>query len=106
LSLISKELLQDLLFSEFEDELDSADQVVRAISDLVVNGKGTAHSAAQVLFEIFYIVGLIGIKPDSTTGTYWSFHNSEGPSSGAIKPSSTAYVHPTFWRTFGTRVAE
>jgi hypothetical protein len=105
-NLISKDVLQDLLFSEFEDELESADPVVRAISDLVVNGKGTAHSAAQVLFEIFYLVGLIGIKPDSTSGTYWSFHNAEGPSSGAIKPSSTAYVHPTFWRTFGTRIAE
>jgi hypothetical protein len=106
LSLISKELLQDLLFAEFGEELESADPVIRAISDVIMNGKGTVHAATQVLFEVFYLVGMVGIKPDSTSGTYWSFHNAEGPSSGAIKPSSTASIHPTFWRTLGTRLSD
>lgn len=106
MSLISKEVLEELLFAEFSDEIESTDPVVHAISDLIVNGKGTSHSAAQVLFEVFYLIGMVGIKPDSTSGTYWSFHNAEGPSSGAIKPNSTVSIHPTFWRTLGTRVMD
>ena len=103
-SSISKESFEDLIFNEFQNELESDDLVVAAAVDFLMNNRGTVHSLTQVLFNIFYIVGLVGIKPDATSGTFWSFHNNEGPSSGAIKPSSVAHIHPTFWRTLGARM--
>ena len=106
MSFISKESIEDLIYNEFSNELESGDIVVGAAVDFLLNGKGTIHFVTQTLFNIFYIVGLIGIKPDSTSGTFWSFRASEGPSSGAIKPNSIAHIHPTFWRTLGVKIAD
>jgi DNA replication initiation complex subunit (GINS family) len=106
LNVISKEVIEDLIYNEFSNDLESSDPIVAAAIDLIMNGKGTPHSVTQSLFQIFYTVGLVGIKPDSTSGTFWSYHTSEAPSSGAVKPSSTAHIHPTFWRTLGAKVTE
>ncbi|MEM4986265.1 DNA repair protein [Collimonas sp. H4R21] len=98
---INREAFEEFFYARFSHNLDSDDSVIQSASDFILNGKGTLHSVLTTVFQVFYTVGLIGIKPDSTSGTYWSFHNNDAPSLGSIKPNSFAYVHPTFWRTLG-----
>ena len=99
---ISKEAFEEYFYACFSHNLDSNDAAIQAGCDFILNGKGTLHAALTVVFQIFYEVGLVGIKPDSTSGTYWSYYNNDAPSLGSIKPSSLAHIHPTFWRTLGT----
>lgn len=106
LSTVSKDTMEELLYNEFSSELESNDIVIAAAVDFFMNEKGTLHFVIQTLFNVFYVVGIIGIKPDSTSTTLWSFHSNDGPSSGSIKPNSVASVHPTFWRTLGIKYTE
>lgn len=99
---INRDALEEFFYAQFSHNLDADDPVIQSASDFILNGKGTLHSVLITVFQVFYTVGLIGIKPDSTSGTYWSFLNNEVPSLGSIKPNSMAYVHATFWRALGT----
>lgn len=104
LSAVAETALHDLFYSDFCEDMESTDPVFKAAREHILNGKGTLHGLLLVIFEIFYIVGLVGIKPDTTSSTFWSFHNNEGPASGAIKPTSVVHIHPTFWRTLGSKM--
>lgn len=104
-SAVSAASVQELFYSDFCEDIESEDPVFKAARDHIMNDKGTLHGFLLIMFDIFYTVGLIGIKPDATSGTFWSFNNSEGPPIGSIKPTSVAHVHPTFWRTLGSKPA-
>ncbi|OFA01748.1 P-loop ATPase, Sll1717 family [Duganella sp. HH101] len=106
LSSISKESIESIFYNDFSFDLDSNDIVIQAASDFILNNKGTLHSFLQILFDVFYQVGLVGIKPDATSKTFWSFHSNDGPSPGSVKPNSVAYVHSTFWRSLGIQIGD
>ncbi len=106
LSAITEKAVQDIFYEDFCNDLDTDDKVFKAASEHILNAKGTLHGFLLTVFDVFYTVGLVGIKPDATSGTFWSFHNNEGPATGAIKPNSMVHIHPTFWRTLGVKLHE
>jgi hypothetical protein len=103
---IPRDAMEQIFYDDFSRDIDGGDPVFQAASEFFLAGKGTLHGFLIVAFNVFYIVGLVGLKPDTTTGTFWSFHSTEVPSSGSLKPGSIAYVHPTFWRTLGIKFHE
>lgn len=105
LNSISNDSAEQIYYSEISN-FDEKDIVLISAQDFFLNDKGTLHSFLTKLFLIFYEVGLVGIKPDSTTSTFWSFHTNEGPSIGSIKPTSIVYVHSSFWRVLGIKTAQ
>jgi len=103
LGALSQSTVEEFYYSILCD-LDESDPIQAAANDYFLNGKGTLHAVLIKLFSVLYETGLVGLKPDSTTTTFWSYHLNEGPSIGSIKPSSSAYIHPSFWRVLGVRV--
>lgn len=100
---LNKTHIEEICYNDVFIDLASQDEVFTAARDLFLDNKGTLHGFILVPLRILYVVGLIGIKPDATTSTFWSFHSTEIPSSGSIKPSSIVSIHPTFWRTLGIK---
>lgn len=96
--------VESLYFSEFSNDVDGNDPIISMATQLFLNGKGSLMELLREFFTIFYVVGLVGVKPDSTSPTFWSFHTNDGPSEGALNEGSVAHVHPTFWRTLGIKV--
>ncbi|MBP1316588.1 DNA repair protein [Herbaspirillum sp. 1130] len=103
LGAISAQTLEQIYYSTIS-AFTETDPILMAANDYFLAGKGTLHSVLTKLFLVLYEVGLVGIKPDSTTTTFWSFHLNEGPSVGSIKPTSIIYIHSSFWRVLGTKL--
>jgi len=99
---LSSQVVEDVYYSTLCN-FNESDPILTAAHDYFLSGKGTLHSVVTKLFLVFYEVGLVGIKPDSATPIFWSFHVNEGPSVGSIKPTSTVYIHPSFWRVLGIK---
>ncbi|TDY15758.1 hypothetical protein B0G81_8855 [Paraburkholderia sp. BL6665CI2N2] len=104
-SSIDRTSVEQLYYTDFAHDLESGDRVFAAATNLVLSGNGTLLDFLRAILPVFYVVGLIGLKPDSTSGTFWSFHSNEVPSPGSLDGNSVVAIHPTFWRTLGVRVA-
>ena len=71
-----------------------------------MDGKRTLSSFLNYLFGVYYRLGLVGIKTDSHTPCRWSYLNESVLHEGEIKPSSSVYVHPTYWRVLGIKAED
>jgi hypothetical protein len=100
---IKQEELESIYYGDFANDVEGSDPIINAATQLFLNSKGSFIELIRDLFMIFYVVGLIGVKPDSTTPTFWSFSSNDGPSEGSLNEGSVVHVHPTFWRTLGTK---
>ncbi len=100
---IKQEELENIYYGDFSNDVESNDPIINAATQFFLNGNGSFIELVRELFMIFYVVGLIGVKPDSTTPTFWSFSGNDGPSEGSLNEGSMVHVHPTFWRTLGTK---
>ncbi|HDR9499772.1 TPA: DNA repair protein [Burkholderia cepacia] len=103
LSTVKQEELENLYYSDLSSDVDGNDPIINATTQLFLTGKGSFIEVVRDLFMIFYVVGLIGVKPDTTSPTFWSFSTNDGPTEGALNEGSVIHIHPTFWRTLGTK---
>lgn len=70
-------------------------------AQLHTEGKRTANGFLNNLFRTLYKLGVVGVKTDSHTPTRWSYMNEATLPEGEVKPTSSIYVQPTFWRVLG-----
>ena len=101
---LSKTALEDWITTDLLEHDNPTDPVARAARTHYVDGRGSFLDFTIILLDALYNVGAIGIKPDSTSPVYWAYFSDHRPASGAIRPSSTVHIHPTFWRALGIRV--
>jgi hypothetical protein len=66
-----------------------------------LNSNKTANSLINFLFRILYKIGVVGIKTDAHTPIRWSYLDEPTLHEGEVKPTSSIYIHPTFWRVLG-----
>lgn len=66
---------------------------------------GTKASGAflNYLFRTLHKLGIVGIKTDSFKALNWYYLTDLCLHEGEVKPTSSIYVHPTFWRVLGIR---
>lgn len=101
---ISREEIEGVYYEDFCSELDGDDSIINIATEILLNGKGGVLDFLQPLIFVFYTVGLVGVKPDTTSPTFWSFQGNDSPAQGSINGRSIIHIHPMFWRTLGTRV--
>ena len=57
----------------------------------------------KIIAQIFYRVGLLGLKVERYEPILWSTEGRPNVSSAQIQPSTKATVHPCFWRILGIK---
>lgn len=67
----------------------------------VYNGQITFEEYRREIIHIFYRVGLIGLKIDTTSPYTWSHISGITVSSSEITNNTKVQVHKTFWRVLG-----
>lgn len=104
------ELTQDFLGAKFEEiaislnEM-SCDPITKVLYSMYSGGNSNFESVRNYVLREFYNIGLIGIKSGPTDSTSWThLNNLSRISAGQIKPSSTIYIHPMFYRALGIRL--
>lgn len=55
----------------------------------------------ESIIQIFYKVGIVGLKNVDGMPISWSDNFSQSISRAEITPKTRAYIHPTYWRTLG-----
>lgn len=68
-----------------------------------LNGERSLGSFLNFLFRLLYKLGVVGIKTDAHTPIRWSYKHEATLHEGEVKPTSSIYVHPTFWRVLGIK---
>lgn len=79
------------------------DPIAMAAEKSFLQGDLSFQQFQLALVEALYVVGVIGIKPDTTTETYWSYFSTHKINISAIRPNATIYIHATFWRFLGVK---
>jgi hypothetical protein len=62
---VAVEDVESVYFSDFANDLDGGDPIFNAATEFFLNGKGTLIEFLRPIIMIFYIVGLVGVKPMS-----------------------------------------
>jgi hypothetical protein len=101
----SQESINEWLIDTLLQSQDLTDPVVKAGTAFINESKNSNFRFLLTLFEALYIVGAVGIKPDTGNTENWSFYSDYTPSEGSLKPTSVISLHPTFWRAIGARDA-
>lgn len=78
-------------------ENDMIKDVARKTAESVISLGGFCKAVAQ----IFYEVGLVGLKLETYEGVSWSFDGRRNISEAELSNETRVYVHPCFWRTLG-----
>src|SRR5262249_39919354 len=92
-------------FSDIAEEIADAesDPITRSLGGLCSSG-GNFNSIRNFVLREFFVTGLIGIKTGPTDSVHWSRLNMHSQmSAGDVRPSSTIYVHPMFYRALGIK---
>ncbi len=55
----------------------------------------------KALFQVFYRVGIVGVKVESYEELQWSFSGALTISASIIDGETSIQIHPTFWRVLG-----
>jgi hypothetical protein len=101
LQALSKERVDDFCFANCIEAKFPSDPVVRAGVSYLNSSNNSHHSVVISVVNALYSVGVLGIKPDSFSGQFWSFKDARAPSEGQIKPSSEVFIHPMVWSRCG-----
>jgi hypothetical protein len=72
-----------------------------ALVNLFVNGSMTLNNYLESIVQIFYKVGLVGLKVNKISAVSWSDSFGQSVSRAEIKSDSKVYIHPVYWRTLG-----
>jgi hypothetical protein len=102
-------ITEDYLRNKFEEialtiNNDSQDLVTRSLFSLYESGNTNFESVRNFILREFYFIGLIGVKTGPTDSVNWArAHHLARLSAGQIRPSSSIYIHPMFYRALGIR---
>ena len=87
---------------ETEEGASSNDRLA-AILNGYFDSKITGSAFLNECFSIFYKVGLVGLKLDSTESYCWTMKGSRKVSTGEVNLSTSVRIHPAFWRVLGVK---
>ena len=93
--------LLDNLIGELAETLGTSDSAILACQQYMRLISGSRHAVAADIFRMFFDVGAIGLRLEGGSGPIWSIDGNM-PTSGAIKPSSKAMIHPMFYQALHT----
>jgi hypothetical protein len=79
----------------------SKEDVLLSVAQQLVEGLSTAAAFRQSIAEVFYRIGLIGLKLESYEGMTWVLNGRRSVSTAEIREDARVSVHPAFWRTLG-----
>ncbi|MDP3331923.1 MAG: hypothetical protein Q8Q40_10885 [Methylococcaceae bacterium] len=105
-----KIITQDFLQEKFEEiafslNERSPDPITKSLYSLYTSKNTNFESIRNYILREFYAIGLIGIKTGPTDSISWTrTNNLSRLSAGQIRPSSTIYIHPMFYRALGVRL--
>lgn len=93
--------LENWAMNELLLDNSASDPIAISAQAIFLDGKGSPLNLALKVVDALYVVGAVGVKPDPQSQVYWSYYSDHRPAVGALKPSSTISIHPTFWRALG-----
>jgi hypothetical protein len=105
LSSVTEEFLQERSIDILPEvkNVDS-DPITKALNSLCSSSNGNFATTRNFVMREFYVTGLIGIKTGPTDSIGWARQTSHARlSAGALRPSSTIYIHPMFHRALGVK---
>lgn len=79
----------------------AGDELYESAENYYLTGKSSKEQFFEKLIDIFYIVGLVGVKPDPHLGRQWSYQDHPSLTNGQLKTTSQIDVHKTFWASLG-----
>lgn len=94
---ITEDQFQQFMTYAFES-LPEEDPFKKLISEYLENKRSMNYCLQQVL-KILYTTSVIGIKPQATDKTSWSYLEDRGVPDGQYKSSSSIHVHKMLWRS-------
>ncbi len=94
---VTEDQFQNFALASF-DTLGEEDPVRKIISDYIDEKKSLGYCLIQIL-KILYMASIIGLKPQATDKTSWSYLEDRGVSDGQYKPGATIYIHKMLWRS-------
>lgn len=103
LSTLQSDQTEAIILELIEKHAQSKDPVCVAAAHYFNSQLANINSFLIALIKALFTAGAIGIKIDGTSTAIWSQSDNQQPSDGQIKPSSSIYVHPIFWRVLGTK---
>lgn len=97
---ITEEQFSQFMTYAFESLLDE-DPFKKLISEYLSDKRSMNYCLQQIL-KILYTTSVIGIKPQATDKTSWSYLEDRGVPDGQYKSSSSIHVHKMLWRSLDT----
>jgi hypothetical protein len=91
-----EELALDLAISQ-----PSGSGALGGAAKAVVDCVADAAEFRSLLVNVFYVVGLIGLKPRTFDSTSWADEHGRGISSAEIQETTRIYLHPMYHRVLG-----
>lgn len=86
----------------FEISEPTRQDVISTSMHTVFEGGMSPEEFVKEAVEMFYRVGLVGLKLSSGDSTAWSIHGRRSISSAEITAETRVSIHPCFWRVLGT----
>jgi len=91
-----EEFCLDVVIKGFETKDILSESAVRVV-DCAIDYR----TFLKTIFEVFYHVGIIGLKLESYEKFIWSISGRRSISSAEISESTRLAIHPCFWRVLG-----
>lgn len=79
--------------------------VLAASAQQIVNCEISPEDFKRNVFQVFYRVGIVGIKLQQSESFTWASSGRRAISQAEILDTSRIAVHPVFWRVLGTKIA-
>ncbi|OCJ65010.1 hypothetical protein A6U97_11965 [Agrobacterium tumefaciens] len=77
------------------------DEIFISAENFYLEGKSDWQEFVEDILLIFYLVGLIGVKPEPHLGRQWSYIDQPQMNRDQLKSTSLIDVHKTFWASLG-----
>jgi hypothetical protein len=102
LSDISLERITDLCLDLAAAE-NGPRSFIRDMAEKVTDDKIKPSEFRARLMGVFYRVGLVGLRIETSTAPSWAFRHAPTIPTAAIKEDSRVYICPMFWRALGIK---
>lgn len=83
------------------ESLPDEDPFKKLVSEYLESKRSMNYCLQQIL-KILYTTSVVGIKPQATDKTSWSYLEDRGVPDGQYKSSSSIHVHKMLWRSLDT----
>ncbi|WP_271025516.1 hypothetical protein [Rhizobium sp. RCAM05973] len=86
---------------EILEKTERPDDLSKAAESYYMASKISAHEFLELVIQVHYTVGLLGVKPAPHVGRQWSFLDQPSLSKGQLSDLVQIDVHKTFWASLG-----